>query len=380
MRQSTGQMTRFVVLGRLIMSSKTLALSVLLATLPAIAVAQVFSETGPGGPIPDGSPGTPLVSTVTIPAGAAGPILDVWIDFDSLAHTWVGDVWMRLIHPDGVTSMDIMSRPGRGSASTFGFSSDFAAGNVYSFSDSGADLFNVAPPAIIPSGTYRSTSNPNPPATNALPYVYTPTSFVATFGGLSAPGIWTLEVSDWATPDPGSIGSWTLNVEVEGLQAEVDLGITKTSDAVGPVNPEATVVYTLDVFNFGPDDATGVTVVDTLPTEVTYVSDTCGAGPPVGQTWTWVIGNLAASAGASCDITVTVNPGVTGSVSNTATVTGNEDDPAPDNNTGMTAFEVEEGIEPGPEISVLEIPTTSEVGLLLMLLALAGAGVWFARR
>jgi hypothetical protein len=67
-------------------------------------------------------------------------------------------------------------------------------------------------------------------------------------------------------------------------------------------------------------------------------------------------------------------------VTNTATVTGNEDDPAPDNNTGVTACEVEEGVEPGPEVSVLEVPTTSDIALLLMLLALAGVGVWFSRR
>jgi hypothetical protein len=144
----------------------------------------------------------------------SGMITSVAISFNGLNHTFVGDWVMTLTHPNGTTSMDIMSRPGRGSASTFGFGSDYVANNMYSFSDAGATLFDVAPPATILSGDYRPSSNPNPPATNALAYVYTPTSFNSTFGGLDSNGLWTLTITDWAGGDVGGLTDFTLTVTV----------------------------------------------------------------------------------------------------------------------------------------------------------------------
>lgn len=198
------------------------------AALGVGAFAQ-FTYSGPGGSIPDGSgsatSGTPFVSTVNVTTSL--PVLEVWVSFEALAHTWVGDVHMTLTAPN-MTTMHIMSRPGRGSASTFGYSSDFVAANSYTFRDGGVALFNVAPPAIIPSGIYEASSNPNPPATNTNPYSYTPTSFIASFGGINPQGIWTLEVTDWAGGDTGSIGSWTLHVDVvpePATLAAVGLGL-----------------------------------------------------------------------------------------------------------------------------------------------------------
>lgn len=201
-----------------------LCVAIAALTLGSAANADFFSGGGPGGAIPDGSgtavSGAPFLSTIVVPGTVQGTITDVNISFNALAHSWVGDVTMTLTHPDGITTLTIMSRPGRGNTSTFGFSSDFVAGNSYAFADFGVALFNVAPPAIIPTGTYIPSSNPNPPATNALPYVYTPTSFFGTFGGLLAPGIWTLEIRDWAGGDTGSLGGWTLNITTQNVIPE----------------------------------------------------------------------------------------------------------------------------------------------------------------
>ena len=58
--------------------------------------------------------------------------------------------------------------------------------------------------------------------------------------------------------------------------SQADLSITK-SDAPDPVSPGGTLTYTLTVTNGGPTGATSVTVTDTLPAGVTFVS-AAGAG------------------------------------------------------------------------------------------------------
>ena len=195
------------------------------------AQGRFYSGRGAGGRIPDGigtnMSGAALRSTIAVPRHFSGPITTVWVEFDGLAHTWPGDVRARLIHPDGTTAIDLFSRPGRGDgetldSSTFGFGSDFVATNKYTFADNGTVLFLPhpygGPPGgwqqgpSIPSGTFRPTSNQNAPDGNALPYVYAPASFAQTFGGKRSDGVWTLEITEWAAEETGSLQGWTLNI------------------------------------------------------------------------------------------------------------------------------------------------------------------------
>jgi uncharacterized repeat protein (TIGR01451 family) len=108
-----------------------------------------------------------------------------------------------------------------------------------------------------------------------------------------------------------------------------ELALTK-SDSVDPVPLGDNLTYTIQVTNNGPEDATGVTVTDVLPGSVTFVSASPGCSESAG-TVTCDIGNLDASASVSLEIVVTTN--TAGTISNTATVTGNESDPFPANNT-----------------------------------------------
>ena len=163
----------------------------------------------------------------------------------------------------------------------------------------------------------------------------------------------------WFHPDP-----------VPGGCQEADLAITKTA-APTTVAPGDDVVFTLTVTNNGPGDGVNVVVTDTLPAEVTYVSDDCGGAnvPP----WTWNVGNLANGASVVCNITVTVNAGVSGTINNTATVTADGVDPVTANNTDSTGFDVQQ--------SVLAIPTLGGLGLaLLVILLLASAALVLRRR
>ena len=78
--------------------------------------------------------------------------------------------------------------------------------------------------------------------------------------------------------------------------ASADLSLTK-SGAPDPVTVGDTVTYTVVVTNGGPDAATGVTVTDTLPAEVTFVSATATQGTCSGTTTvSCALGTLANGA------------------------------------------------------------------------------------
>lgn len=126
------------------------------------------------------------------------------------------------------------------------------------------------------------------------------------------------------------------------VRAEVDLVIVKT-DSPDPVVAGQALTYTLTVTNNGPSDATGVIVTDTLPAGVTYQSATSsqGAVSQTGGIVTATLGSLADGATATITILVTVNPATRGEIVNVATVTGNEVELKPDNNSDEEPTQVQ---------------------------------------
>ncbi|MCP3964367.1 MAG: tandem-95 repeat protein, partial [bacterium] len=116
-----------------------------------------------------------------------------------------------------------------------------------------------------------------------------------------------------------------------------DLSLMKDDGRDGVV-PGLELTYTLTVTNVGTRDATGVTLSDTLPAEVTFVSAGDG-GAESGGVVTWPAISLASGAGVERTLTVRVSsslpPSVT-EITNTATVADDGSggpDPTPENNT-----------------------------------------------
>ncbi len=166
--------------------------------------------------------------------------------------------------------------------------------------------------------------------------------------------------------------NWTLRA-VSGMAVEADLAVTKASNAMGTLHPGDQIIYTIGVTNNGPSDATGVTVTDMLPAMVTYVSDTCGGLYDGGtHAWTWTIGALADGASATCDVVVEVAPGASGSIANTATVTGAEADPTPANDSSTVSVAAS-SVVPG-------IPALGTAGTGLLILLLGGCAMLILRR
>ncbi|MEA2375837.1 MAG: hypothetical protein QOD53_2300, partial [Thermoleophilaceae bacterium] len=115
------------------------------------------------------------------------------------------------------------------------------------------------------------------------------------------------------------------------VRASADLSITKTASP-DPAVVGQTLTYTLTAKNGGPSPATGVTVIDNLPVGVTFQSATPSQGTcsQLAGTVACNLGSLA--SGASATVAIAVTPQFTGTITNTATVRGNESDSNTANN------------------------------------------------
>ena len=114
----------------------------------------------------------------------------------------------------------------------------------------------------------------------------------------------------------------------------IDLSITKT-DRPDPVFVGATLTYTLTVRNAGPDTATNVSVVDSLPAATRFVSVRSSQGVCTGgAVIRCSLGTLA--SGAAATVTIVVRPLEPGALINTATVVGAEPEANTANNRAST--------------------------------------------
>jgi uncharacterized repeat protein (TIGR01451 family) len=102
------------------------------------------------------------------------------------------------------------------------------------------------------------------------------------------------------------------------------------SAAPNPVLLGGNVAFTLGITNLGPGGASSVTITDTLPANVTFVSASAGASNSSG-TVVWQLGSV--SAGVSTNISVTVKPLAAGYFTNLVTLFSSTADPASANNT-----------------------------------------------
>ncbi|MGC5198424.1 Ig-like domain-containing protein, partial [Aphanothece microscopica] len=171
--------------------------------------------------------------------------------------------------------------------------------------------------------TLSATVNLGTAAADSITFTITGTASASATGNLVNTATITPPTGT-TDPVPGNNSA----TDTDTPAAETDLAIVKTVNNSTP-NVGSNIIFTLTVTNNGPSAATGVLVNDLLPSGYTYVSDN-GAGAYVSGTGVWTIGNMANAASTALQITATVN--ATGSYANTATVTGNENDPTPGNN------------------------------------------------
>jgi uncharacterized repeat protein (TIGR01451 family) len=116
-----------------------------------------------------------------------------------------------------------------------------------------------------------------------------------------------------------------------------DLTITKSGPATVTAGTQFT--YTINVVNNGTATATNVIVTDTLPPGVTLVSTSavCNSGT---VTTGCNIGSLASGAGSSFTMLVQLSSAASGIIKNTVTVSSDELDPNPSDNTATATSTV----------------------------------------
>lgn len=117
--------------------------------------------------------------------------------------------------------------------------------------------------------------------------------------------------------------------------SHADLAITKSVLQPRP-NVGDGDSFTLTVTNKGPDAATGVAAVDVLPAGIDYVSHSASQGGYDSTTGHWSIGTLAKDASAT--LTINVHVASANDYTNTATVSGDQYDPTPSDNTASVSL------------------------------------------
>jgi uncharacterized repeat protein (TIGR01451 family) len=125
------------------------------------------------------------------------------------------------------------------------------------------------------------------------------------------------------------------------VRVQADLSCAK-SDSPDPVAAGATLTYNLTVANAGPDTATLVSVTDTLPPGVTFLSAS-GSGWTCNHASGQVVCTRASlPVGTAPNITIQVTaPPTAGTINNSAVVTGGGVDPNPGDNSANESTTVE---------------------------------------
>jgi uncharacterized repeat protein (TIGR01451 family) len=156
-----------------------------------------------------------------------------------------------------------------------------------------------------------------------------------------------------ASDAPGGNGSGTVRFNEANDQALcVDLGVTKTATPFAP--PGGALSWTFKVVNNGPGDSTGYTVVDTAPPGVSNLATSSPGCSVSGLTVTCTHGSLAAGGSVSYSLTGNAPNPFPAAITNSATVTGNETDLNPNNNTDTAKTTPSQ-----PSVTITKVATVS---------------------
>lgn len=169
------------------------------------------------------------------------------------------------------------------------------------------------------------------------------------------------DISNTATVATASIETNTANnsaTAVSRVVAIADIAMTKTVDNPTPTIGQE-VLFTVTATNLGPNDATGVQVVDQFPVNLTLTTATPSQGTYDPLTGRWEVGALALSQSATLQMRAIVR--VPSRLINTATKTA-ADQLDPDASNNAASATVSPDATADVRVQVVADPDTAAVG------------------
>lgn len=275
-------------------------LAILACLIPSAASAQTVNQytNSTTGNINSLTPCTaPLVRNFTV--GTSFTVSDVDIGL-FMAHSWRGDISVTLQSPAGTRVVvkvgDINHDPDNLNV----ILSDENTGMVDGASHTTSDLLTPAPPP------YQNALAPNNP--------------LSAFDGQNSAGTWRMEICDiFPGADDGIFNRADLYLTAQPANF-ADLSLVKTVSNATPASGTL-ISYTLSVTNSAssPSAATGVTVLDLLPSGVVFDSAS-GFGSYNSATGVWTVGSIPVGTTRTLTINVIVSATLGTTVQNGAEV------------------------------------------------------------
>ncbi|MFC6268502.1 T9SS type A sorting domain-containing protein [Frigoriflavimonas asaccharolytica] len=196
------------------------------------ATTDAIAETRIGGCGYNVQPGVQM-SAITIPVtGTISDASKITVNV-ALTSSWLGDVTLDLISPEG-QAITLIRRIGATLVTSCGDSSDFVAANILGFNSANTTLIDAAgagPTVAIPSGNYAPTYG------NAPYPTHNPGTLAAFLQGKQLDGDWRLILYDYGTGEPSTIASWQIIVANGALLKTSNLNATFGSDISLKQNP-----------------------------------------------------------------------------------------------------------------------------------------------
>ena len=176
----------------------------------------------------------------------------------------------------------------------------------------------------------------------------------------SEPGAINSTVAASGTEDDLDPADNTADIAAEVVPPNADLSLFQV-DEPDPVEISGQVTYQLSVFNNGPLDATNVTVEDTIPAGSAFISATPSQGScaEAGGVVTCSLGGLVVFGSAEVSVVVQA-PGTAGTMTNSATVSSDQADLSPEDNTSEEPTEV---VAPVADLRLTMVDTPDPVAL-----------------
>jgi uncharacterized repeat protein (TIGR01451 family) len=124
------------------------------------------------------------------------------------------------------------------------------------------------------------------------------------------------------------------------VPAKADLKLTIAA-APSPVQTGQNLTYTFTVSNAGPNDATNVNLSDPIPQNAAYISSNTAQGSCASNAGTFSCSLGTIKPNASVQVSLVVTSSVTGTLTNSASVSAIETDPVTSNNSASTNVNVQ---------------------------------------